>query len=82
MSRSKVSRSNSADPRILKLVKQLADPIKWNWAETASERDAADKVLMLMAKLGLVKHKEHPLGGNVWIVDGQLFGRTDSLPAH
>ena len=60
-----------------KVVANLADPIAWNWAKSISEREAADMVLKLMANNGLIGHKQHPLGGNIWIVNGKLYGRTD-----
>jgi hypothetical protein len=47
---------------------------------TASERDAADKILHKMAELGLIKHTQHPLGGDIWRAGNQIFGRTESLP--
>jgi hypothetical protein len=45
----------------------------------ASERDAADAVLDLMAQLGIIWQEEHPLGGRVWIFNSRLFGRTDNI---
>jgi hypothetical protein len=66
-------------PKVLKLVEELADPIKWNWTRTASHRDAADAVLRDLARLGIIEHREHKLGGHVWIFEGQIFGRTDGV---
>lgn len=40
-----------------KLVKDLADGMKWNWTRMASHRDAADAVLSTMAELGLIREK-------------------------
>ncbi len=73
-------RSKLVDSSILELTKHLADEKAWNWRSTTSQRDAADAVLHKMAELGLIKHKDHPLGGDIWIVGDQIFGRTDSLP--
>lgn len=44
-----------------------------------SNRDAADAVLDLMAREGLVEQAEHTHGGKVWAVNGKLFGRTDGI---
>ncbi len=62
-----------------KLVKELSDGTEWNWIHMSSDRDAADQVLSRMAELGLIRHEIHPLGGHIWIINGQMFGRTDGV---
>jgi hypothetical protein len=32
-----------------------------------------------MAELGLIEHKQHPMGGDIWIVGDKMFGRTDGI---
>jgi hypothetical protein len=64
---------------IEKVVAELADPMKWNWTQQGSgkarsERHAADNVLRLMAGAGLIEHQGHPLGGHIWIVNGNKYG--------
>jgi hypothetical protein len=66
-------------PEITKLVENLADPIEWNWTQMTSHRDAADAVLIKMAELGIIEQRAHKLGGHVWIINGQIFGRTDGV---
>ncbi len=66
-------------PEIVKLVENLSDPMEWNWTRMLSHRDAADAVLSKMAELGIIEQRAHKLGGYVWIVDGQIFGRTDGV---
>lgn len=57
-------------------VAKLADEMEWNWTRQGlSERCAADMVLRLMAREGLIEHENHPLGGNIWKVNGKLYGR-------
>ncbi len=73
-------RSTSVDPAVIALTQHLADVQAWNWKRMACERIAANAVLRKMAELGMIKHRNHPMGGDIWIVDGQVFGRTDSLP--
>lgn len=72
-------RAKKVDPKLVALVQQLADELKFNWMRTTSHRDAADCVLELMAKLGLIEHKRHPMGGDIWIVGDKMFGRTDGI---
>ena len=77
--KSKISQRSAKQTRarLTKLVETLADPMAWNWMSSVkSDRDSADKVLGLMAQLGLITHRQHKLGGNIWIVDGKRFGRT------
>lgn len=61
------------------VVKELADPMKWNWTKGTSGRNAADSALAVMAHFGLIEYQEHPSGGNVWKINGNFYGRTDSL---
>jgi hypothetical protein len=68
--------TNHHDERITQLVAWLADPLGRNWTRVSSDRDSSDEVLAKMAELGIIGHERHPLGGNVWIVDGRRFGRT------
>jgi hypothetical protein len=67
------------DPKLVALVEQLADELKFNWMRGTTHRDAADRVLALMAELGLIEHKQHPMGGDIWIVGDKMFGRTDGI---
>lgn len=69
----------SVNERLTVLVSELADDMQWNWTRSLSENDAAMKVLQRMAKLGLIEHRRHPSGGNIWRVNGKLFGRTDGI---
>lgn len=54
----------------------LADEHVWSWARAGSDRDAAIAVLMKMAELGLIKHRAHRYGGDIWTVNGKSYGRT------
>jgi len=63
--------------RIEQLVSWLADPYVWNWTSMLTNRDAADRVLQRAAELGIVERESHPLGGRVWIINGNRYGRTD-----
>lgn len=65
--------------KLQRVVKDLADGIAWNWCNMASHRAAADACLTLMANEGLIEHRYHPMGGNVWRVNGKLYGRTDKI---
>lgn len=67
--------------RLKNVVRSLADRYAWNWTHGASDRDAADRVLALLAKNGLIEHYRHPFGGDIWLIGGEMFGRTDNLPA-
>lgn len=62
-----------------KVVANLADRYAWNWTNMSSHRNAADACLELLAREGLIEQCEHPLGGQVWRVNGKLFGRTDEM---
>lgn len=65
---------------IERLVSNLADPMAWNWTRQGwDERSAADKVLGIMAKLGLILYRQHPLGGHVWEINGRIYGRIDGI---
>jgi hypothetical protein len=70
-------RSESTKQKILKLTKWLSDRQAWNWTRMSPDEDAADRVLMRMAELGLIEHENHRLGGDIWIAGGQKFGRLD-----
>lgn len=63
-----------------KVVEELSDGYKWNWTVCHSDRDAADAILLLLARHKLIKHATHPFGGHIWSVNGRLFGRTDDIP--
>lgn len=66
--------------RLEVVVADLADPMEWNWTRQGlSERDAADGVLVLMVRAGLIEHRRHPSGGNIWKVNGKLYGRLDDI---
>lgn len=66
--------------RLEAVVADLADPMKWNWMDQGlSERDAADAVLSRMASFGVIEYRRHPSGGNIWKVNGQLYGRLDGI---
>lgn len=66
--------------RLEVVVADLADPMEWNWTRQGlSERDAADGVLRLMVRSGLIEHRRHPLGGDIWKVNGKLYGRLDNI---
>lgn len=63
-----------------RLVANLADPYVWSWTRQGwDERSAADKVLRLMAKLDLIGFRQHPLGGDIWEINGRIYGRTDGV---
>lgn len=63
-----------------KVVATLADQYEWNWTRQGlSERAAADAVLSLMARHGLIQQRHHRLGGLVWKVNESLYGRTDGV---
>ncbi len=66
--------------RLTELVSSLTDDSKWSPSVNVSMRIAADAVLRQMVVLGLIERRDHPRGGDVWIISGQLFGRTDGLP--
>jgi hypothetical protein len=70
-------RITATERKIVKLTKSLANKQDWNWTRMASRRDAADMVLREMAKLGLIGHKSHPLGGDIGIAGSKKFGRVD-----
>jgi hypothetical protein len=40
---------------------------------------AANAALHLLAQEGLIEHAKHPYGGNIWRVNGRLYGRTDDI---
>lgn len=61
------------------VVENLSDGYKWNWTRVMSHRDAADAALRLLANEGLIEQADHPLGGQIWRVNGKLFGRTDEI---
>ena len=44
-----------------------------------SRNSAADQVLKLMARNGIIEHRKHPMGGDVWRINGHLYGRTDGV---
>lgn len=62
-----------------RVVAELADTMKWNWTRGTTHRDAADSVLYLMAREGLIEYAQHPSGGAIWRTNGKLFGRTDGM---
>lgn len=66
-------------PKVLELIKELSDPMKWNWTRMVSERNGADRVLMSMARLEIIEHREHQYGGAVWVFNGTIFGRRDGV---
>lgn len=68
----------STEEKLEAVVRNLSDPYEWNWARMISHRDAADGALMLLAKIGLIEHSNHPLGGHIWTVNGNKFGRVDT----
>lgn len=71
--------TSQSESQLENVVAELADPYEWNWTKTLSERDAADAVLGLLHRNGLIEYKRHPLGGNIWRCNGKLFGRTDGI---
>lgn len=52
---------------------------KWHWTRVMSCRDAAEAFLDLLAREGLIEQRRHPYGGQVWRVNGKLFGRVDGV---
>lgn len=66
------------DKQIEELVKYLSDPYKWNWTVMHSDEQSARRVLNKMAEIGLIKHRYHKLGGDIWEINGKKFGRLDS----
>lgn len=63
-----------------RFVANLADPMKWNWCnQFHNARDAADHALALMARLNLIEHRAHPMGGDIWQINGRIYGRTDGV---
>lgn len=65
-------------PNLQCVVAVLADPMAWNWCENfGNKRQAADAALDLMARMGLIEHHQHPLGGNIWKVGEKSYGRID-----
>lgn len=52
---------------------------KWHWTRVMSCRDAAEAFLELLAHEGLIEQRRHPYGGQVWRVNGKLFGRVDGM---
>jgi hypothetical protein len=62
-----------------RVVKNLSNHRRWNWAYVCSHRDAADGLLKVLSDEGLIECVNHPLGGSVWRVNGKLFGRTDGI---
>lgn len=64
---------------MVQLTQWLADPMIWNWMNALDARRAADAVLTKMAELRLIEQRCHRLGGSTWIIDGQMFGRTDGV---
>lgn len=69
--------TNRTSKGLEEVVAVLADANNWNWTRMMSERNAADCVLGLMARVGLIKEKDHKLGGKIWTVNGKKFGRLD-----
>jgi len=65
--------------RLVKLVQSLAEEDDWKWVLGTTDHVAADRVLRLLANAGLIEHRKHPKGGNTWIIDGQMFGQTESV---
>jgi len=64
---------------LIPVVSELTDGREWSWTRIVSERDAARRMLMLLEKRRLIEHRPHPHGGDVWRVNGELFGRTDGV---
>lgn len=62
-----------------RVVADLTDATTWSWAYMSSNWDAAQAVLRLMARNGLIEWKTHPMGGDIWRVNGKLYGRTDGI---
>jgi hypothetical protein len=66
-------------PAIVLLVEWLADGYAWNWTLHHSDEDCATKMLGKMVDLGMCEHVRHPMGGNIWIINDRLLGRTDGI---
>lgn len=62
-----------------RVVADLSDGSIWNWACATDRRRAADAMLGVLAREGLIDQRPHPDGGTVWRVNGKLFGRTDRM---
>lgn len=71
--------TNQSESQLEKVVADLADPYEWSWTKALSQRDAADAVLGLLNRHGLIDYKKHPSGGYIWRCNGKLFGRTDGI---
>lgn len=64
------------------VVAELSDGYKWNWCDMTNNRNAADSVLRLLARHGLIEQACHPLTigpPGIFRVNGKLFGRTDGI---
>ncbi len=76
-SKAKVRRT--LEKKLELLVEELADEREWNWTHATTERTAADHILTRMVELRIIKHRTHPYGGDVWIINNKMFGRVDEL---
>lgn len=68
--------AEAAETGVETIVSTIADRLAWNWTRMMSERDAADCILGMFARVGLITEEDHPLGGKIWTTkSGKKFGR-------
>ena len=69
----------STDAALEKVVADLTNAHRWPWTNMISMETAAREMLILMRAHGLVEGRRHPFGGDVWLINGKLFGRVDGI---